>query len=291
MGDQAQGLRELAVSRPGHGVKEIKRKVRIIAVSSGKGGVGKSNLVVNLGVVFAGMGRQTVVLDGDLGLANINVLMGVIPKKTISNVLRGEKTLKEIIIETPSGLQIIAGASGLSDLADIGTKEKELIISQFDAFNPYDIMIIDTGAGISRNVIDFILCADEVLVVTTPDPTAITDAYGLIKTIAMRNSDIEVKLVVNMVTSAVEGKMTANRIMTIADQFLDIKITNFGFIKADSHVDRSVKEQIPFVEKYRTCPAAQCIRDVAHKILNLQGDVRRESLSDIFKKVLFKAAP
>ena len=279
--DQAENLRAMTG-------KGQKKRPRVISVSSGKGGVGKSNITVNLGIALAGLNAKTLLLDGDLGLANVNVLMGLIPKHTISAVFDGRKKLNEIILESQSGLQIVAGASGFSKLADIGPKEKELLLDQFAAFNEYDYILIDTGAGISKNVIDFIIASDEVLVVTTPEPTAITDAYGLIKTIAARDKPIETKLLINRVSSAAEAKSTADRLVAIAEQFLSVTVHYFGWVKDDHHIDKAVREQIPFIEKFPTSPAAYCIKTLAMNIMNLKEVESRESFGDILRKIFLK---
>lgn len=168
--------------------------------------MGKSTISVNLAISMARAGQKVLVFDGDLGLANVNVILGIIPKYNLYHVVKGHKSLKDIVIQTPEGVDIIAGASGYSQLANLNDTQRNSLIKGFSELDNYDIMIIDTGAGISSNVIGLTLPADDVIVITTPEPTAITDSYGLIKAIVSQSRDKNLKMVVNRVRSAIEGK-------------------------------------------------------------------------------------
>ncbi len=222
MADQAQKLRELVGSATAGGGQpsrkdkgsggvagqEARKATRIIAVSSGKGGVGKTNIAINLALAYAQAGKKVIVMDADLGLANVNVVLGVIPRYNLYHLIRKQKTLAEILVDTSYGIKIIAGASGFSKIANLTEEERRDFIAELAALSNADVLIIDCAAGVSNNVISFIAAADDALIVTTPEPTAITDAYGIIKIIAteIENLDLGLKLVVNRVKSVVEGQ-------------------------------------------------------------------------------------
>ena len=171
MEDQAQELKEMMSNH----------KTRIIAITSGKGGVGKSNLAVNMAIAYAQQGKKVILIDGDLGMANVNVLMNIVPQYNLMQVINRQNTMQEIITETEFGIKFIAGANGFSKIANLSVEELDYFAKQFSQLGNADIIIIDTGAGIANNVLQFVAAADEVYVVTTPEPTAITDAYNLTK--------------------------------------------------------------------------------------------------------------
>ena len=243
-------------------------KTRIIAVTSGKGGVGKSNISVNLAIAFAQTGKKVVLIDGDLGMANVNVLLGITPKANLLDVLNKKKKMSDIILNTELGIQIIAGANGFSTIANLTDEQRDFFAEEFTTLSSFDVIIIDTGAGVSENVLRFIESADEAYVVTTPEPTAITDAYGLIKIIATEfsNSQIVMKLIVNKVHSADEGKRIAERIITIVAQFLNAPVEYLGFIYDDSVVTSSVLRQKPFMVSQPNSKAAMCIKHIVGRI-------------------------
>ncbi|MBO4508432.1 MAG: MinD/ParA family protein [Spirochaetaceae bacterium] len=243
-------------------------KTRVIAVTSGKGGVGKSNISVNLAIAFAQTGKKVVLIDGDLGMANVNVLLGITPKANLLDVLNKKKKMSDIILNTELGIQIIAGANGFSTIANLTDEQRDFFAEEFTTLSSFDVIIIDTGAGVSENVLRFIESADEAYVVTTPEPTAITDAYGLIKIIATEFSDskIVMKLIVNKVHSADEGKRIAERIITIVAQFLNAPVEYLGFIYDDSVVTSSVLRQKPFMVSQPSSKAAMCIKHIVGRI-------------------------
>jgi len=297
--DQASSLRELARQKVEKEKKGDTKHTtplpdtqkggtisRVITITSGKGGVGKTTISVNLAIALAKTGRKVLLFDADLGLANINVLLGVIPKYNLYHVVKGTKKLKDIILTTTDGLDIIAGASGYSILANLNVGERERIIKEFETLGSYDIMLIDTGAGVSSNVIGFTLPADEIIVLTTPEPTAITDAYGIIKSIVLSAPDKAIKLLVNRVTSSLEAKKVLERVANISNQFLNVRVESAGFIFEDEHVAKSVRRQKPFYNEYPRSKAAGCMQLVAGKLVsngNLNVDAR--SIGGFFKKL------
>jgi flagellar biosynthesis protein FlhG len=277
MADQAEKLRELmgtgsARERRAAGGKAARRTAtRIIAVSSGKGGVGKTNIAINLALAYAQLGKRVVVMDADLGLANVNVVLGVIPRYNLYHLIRKQKTLGEIVVDTAYGIQIIAGASGFSKIANLSEEERKSFIGELSALANADVIVIDCAAGVSSNVISFIAAADDAIIVTTPEPTAITDAYGIIKIIAteVENLDIGLKLVVNRVRSVVEGKRVAERVITIAGQFLNLKVDYLGFVYEDPVVHAAVVRQKPFLVMDPRSKASACIRHLVGRLENV----------------------
>lgn len=282
--DQASTLRQMV------GKSDPGTTTQIITLTSGKGGVGKSTISVNLGLALASAGKKVLLFDADLGLANVNVLLGVVPKFNLYHVIKGHKELEDIIIRTPEGLDIIAGASGYSMLANLSDKERSSLVSAFEKLSGYDIMLIDTGAGVSSNVVGFTLPADKVIVVTTPEPTAITDAYGIIKSIVLVAPDKHLKLLVNRATSSLEGKKVAERVINISSQFLNVRVENLGFIYDDDNVPKSIRRQKPFYQLFPGCKAASCLDIVASRILEQELPKRHESGVGAFFRKIFSPA-
>ncbi|MDR1030035.1 MAG: MinD/ParA family protein [Treponema sp.] len=274
MEDQAEKLREIMRKKSDFQEKpklvqpkEVK-KTRIITITSGKGGVGKTSISVNLALAYARMGKKVVVMDADLGLANVNVMLNTIPKFNLYHVMRKQKTMKEILWETDYGISIVAGASGLSKIANLTEDERQYFISELDSLSDADIIIIDTSAGVSSNVLDFIAAADDAVIIATPEPTAITDAYGITKIIATEYESLTMglKLVVNRVKSVVEAKRVADRMTHIAGQFLNIRIDYLGFIYDDTMVSHAVVRQKPFMVLDAKCKASLCIQHIAERM-------------------------
>lgn len=247
-----------------NGASFPKVSTRVIAVSSGKGGVGKSNLVANLGIALAQRGRKTLILDADLGLANIDVIFGVNPQFNLKHLVDGEKSLNEIVIEGPSALKIVPGGSGMPELADLSKeKQQQLMESFIELEKGADITLIDTGAGISNDIISFILAAREAIIITTPEPTAITDAYGMIKVLTQRDLDVDIKIVINMASSEKEGREIADRIVMATKQFLNKRIEVLGYIVSDVAVNMSVRKQNPFILEFPSSRASKCVKQIA----------------------------
>ncbi|MEW5814184.1 MAG: MinD/ParA family protein [Spirochaetota bacterium] len=264
MADQAEKLREIMRNRE----STAQKSTRIIAISSGKGGVGKTNISINLALAYAQLGKKVIVMDADLGLANVNVVLGVIPKYNLYHLIRKQKTMREIILDTSYGIQIVAGASGFSKIANLSEEERQTFIRELSELSIADILIIDTGAGVSNNVLSFIAAADDALIVTTPEPTAITDAYGIIKIIATEidNLNLGLKLIVNRVKSVTEGKRVAQRVINIASQFLNLKVDYLGCVYDDTSVQNSVIKQRPFLLSDPKGKASICVKHIAGRL-------------------------
>lgn len=279
MQDQAEKLRVLARTMKEQVEAEIKgtsKKTRVIAVTSGKGGVGKTNFTINLALAIKSYGLRVIVLDADLGLANVDVVLGVTPEFTLYNVLKGEKSISEIITSGPENLQIIAGGSGIQELANLRKWQVDNFINKLDELEGMaDILIIDTGAGLSRNVMSFVLAADEVILVTTPEPTAITDAYGLVKSMATKKKEGVIHLVVNKVENGEEFDIVANNLTVVAEKFLKMNLEKLGFIVDDANVSKAVKSQEPFILKYPKAPATSCIYQLAARLTDQEQMLKR----------------
>jgi flagellar biosynthesis protein FlhG len=273
MEDQAEKLREImrqkkvSTEQTPDKVKEGKR-TRIITITSGKGGVGKTNVSVNMALAYARLGKKVVVMDADLGLANVNVMLNIIPKWNLYHVIRKQKTMKEIMVDTEYGISIVAGASGFSKIANLTEDERQNFIEELNTLSNADIIIIDTSAGVSSNVMDFIAAADDAVIITTPEPTAITDAYGIIKIIATEVDSLNMglKLVVNRVHSVAEAKKVADRMTNIAGQFLNLKVDYLGFIYDDITVSHAVLRQRPFMVIDPKCRASLCVQHIVGRM-------------------------
>jgi len=273
MEDQAEQLRAIVrakqkTSNAGASGNGERKKTRIITVASGKGGVGKTNVSVNMALAYARIGKKVIVMDADLGLANVNVMLNMIPKYNLYHVIRKQKTMREILLDTEYGIQIVAGASGFSKIANLDEGERQNFIDELDTLSNADIIIIDTSAGVSNNVLAFVAAADDAIIVTTPEPTAITDAYGIIKIIATEidNLNMGLKLVVNRVKTVAEAKKVADRMINIAGQFLNLKVDYLGFIYDDPAVPQAVLRQRPFMVMDAKSRASQCIQHIVGRM-------------------------
>lgn len=279
MADQAEQLREIVRNKgvpqatPGQdaaaqAAKPSAKRTRIIAVASGKGGVGKTNISINLALAYGQLGKRVIVMDADLGLANVNVILGIIPKYNLYHLIRRQKKMRDIILDTSYGIQIVAGASGFSKIANLSDEERETFVQELSELQSAEVIIIDTSAGVSNNVLSFIRAADECLIVTTPEPTAITDAYGIIKIIATEvdNMNLGLKLIVNRVHSVTEGKRVAERVINIAGQFLNLKVDYLGYVYDDPAVSNAVLRQRPFLVTDPNGKASICLKHIVGRL-------------------------
>ena len=267
MRDQAERLREL-VNSQNHKVNLP--KARIIAVTSGKGGVGKTNLSVNLSIYLSKLGQKVTLIDTDLGLANIDLILGITPKYHLGHFFAGERDLSDVVLEGPAGIKVIAGGSGFQELADLSSWQVNNCISNFSALEEdNDFIIFDTGAGISSKVIKFLMAAEEIIVVTIPEPTSIADAYGVIKVISKENPTAKVYVAVNMVKSKEEGEQVFERLMMVAEKFLQFPLEPLGMIFYDQNVPKAVKQQQPFSLTHPESKASLSVLRIAQRMLSL----------------------
>ena len=243
---------------------------RVIAITSGKGGVGKTSIVGNLGYAFAKIGKKVLILDADLGLGNLDVLLGLTPKFNLSHVILGEKSIEEILIEGPGKMKILPASSGIQELTSLTKDQKVQILKQLDTLiNSVDVLFIDTAAGISSNVMDFNATAQEVVVVVSPEPTSITDAYALMKVLSLKYSGKTCKLMVNMVRRPEEGREVFRQLQLVTDRFLDISIEYLGYVMFDEKVTRGVKNQRIVSEIYPNSEASRCFKDISRRVSNM----------------------
>lgn len=252
-----------------------RKNIITIAISSGKGGVGKSNIVANLAIALRKIGSEVMILDADLGLSNIDVLFQLAPKYNIQHVLNGEKTLIDIITEGPHGIKILPASSGIQELTALDEFQRLKILEEFDSFDKnLDILLIDTAAGISENVAFFCAAAQEIIVVTAPEPTALTDAYALIKVLSTRYQERSFNVLFNSVSSSGEAEEMFRRLYMVAERFLSISLNYLGYIPYDESVKKAVKMQKAFVDIYPTSPASKKIYELAPKLLKMEGKIK-----------------
>ncbi len=255
--DQAAGLRRMMKHEP----------VRVIAVTGGKGGVGKTNIAINLGVGLAEAGRGVMLLDADLGLANIDVALGLHPDYNLSHVLRGERSLEEIIVTGPKGIQVVPGASGVKRMAHLDASEHVGLIRAFsDLGNQLDTLIIDTAAGISDDVVSFSRAAQDILVVVCDEPASMTDAYALIKLLHKEYGIGRFRVLANMVKTVQEGRDLYNKLCRVTDRYLDVMLTYIGAVPFDESLRKAVKGQKPVIQAFPRSKSAQAFRAIARKI-------------------------
>lgn len=259
MMDQAAQLRSL--------MQQQRPRASVVAVTSGKGGVGKSNVAVNLAVHLASAGKNVVLLDADLGLANADVLCNVEVTWNLAHVIARKKELREVMVKAPGGFMLIGGASGLARMADLSELDRQRLVSALGELeHEADVILIDTGAGISPNVLSFTRCADHVLVVTTPEPTAITDAYAVVKVISRDGLDRRISLLVNQVRSPAEARIVHDRISRVARQFLNVSVLDAGHVPLDEDVPACVRKRVPILLACPRSPAAVSIARLAARL-------------------------
>ncbi len=243
------------------------KPVRVIAITSGKGGVGKTNISVNLAASFAKLGDNVLLMDADLGLANVDILFDLHPKYDLRHVIAGERTLDEVIVDAPLGLKVIPASSGVSSMADLSPAENAGLIRAFSELTfPVDTMIIDTAAGISDSVITFCKASQEVIVVVCDEPTSITDAYALIKVMSRDHGVKRFHILANMVNSKAHGEELFHKIARVTDHFLDIIAVHIGSIPMDDYLRKAVRHQMPVVEAFPRSPSAQAITQLTKTI-------------------------
>jgi len=287
MKDQAAKLREI-ITKSSHTNSDdtvVKRtnQTRVIAVTSGKGGVGKTNTTMNLAISLSNLGYSVVVFDADIGLANIDVLVGIVPKYTISEVLNGDKDIVEIITEGPNGIKIIAGGSGLNELFEMDNKKREKLVNELLKLEKHaDFILIDTGAGISDTVISFVNAANEVILVVTPEPTSLTDSYAMIKALTIKGRHEKLQIIINRVESDKEANDIFYKLYTAAKKFLNTKIEKLGYVLDSKLVVDSIKNQNPFILMYPNSQISKNINNIATRIIGEGSPNEEKSGISIF---------
>ncbi len=273
--------------RPGPPAQDAGRRLRVFSITSGKGGVGKTSLVINLAVSFAKAGRKVLIIDADLGLANVDILLGLAPRDNIHTLLSGEKTIDEVLAEGPNGIRILPASSGIYELTHLSSEQRIALLSHLDGLEDrFDTVLIDTGAGISSNVMYFNAAAQEILVVVTPENTSLADAYALIKVLTQNFGEKHFHVVLNMVQNEFEAMNTFKKLERAAARFLSISLSYAGFVVRDEAVRRSANEQKALVAAHPSAAAARSIRFVAEGLLSSAPRVAIKGTPQFFWKRL-----
>lgn len=287
--DQAEELRRMIE-------KQTKKDnvARVITVTSGKGGVGKTSISVNLAVQLSQLGKRVVILDADFGLANVEIMLGIRPQYNLADLMYRGKNLREIITQGPENIGFISGGSGIEELANLTRFQlDDLRKMLYELDDLADVIIVDTGAGISDSVLEFVAASSEVILVTTPEPTSITDAYALLKTLTKRSlfsiDDTVIKMVPNRVDSVIEGRELYNKLSTVIQNFLHLNIEFLGAIPIDMNVSRAVIKQKPVSLAYPNSDAAKAINDIALTLCNEEMPVvarQKRGISQLFTNLV-----
>ncbi len=294
-GDQADTLRQLARNAkqnrmdhvPSFGLVD-QQGIRVISVTSGKGGVGKSNVVSNLAIALSAQGKKVLLIDADLGLGNLDVLLGLSPVYNLNHVLNGEKSILDILIDGPAGIKIIPAGSGVQELTSLRQHEKLKLLDELDTLEEqFDVLIVDTEAGISENVTYFTVAAQEIFVVVTPEPTSITDAYALIKLLATRYAEHHFKVLVNMAKDSEDALEVFRKLANVAGRFLDISLDYLGCVVKDEKVVEAVKRQKAVTELFPDSDAAHCYTTIAKRVIENKRQTRiKGNIQFFFRRML-----
>ncbi|PCJ56969.1 MAG: hypothetical protein COA73_11335 [Candidatus Hydrogenedentota bacterium] len=259
--EQAQNLRNF--------VKKKKGLARVVAVTSGKGGVGKTSTSVSLAIALANKGQRVVLLDADLGLANVEVLLGLNSLFNLQHVINGERTMSEILVKGPGGIAVVPGTSGLAKLADLREEGRKNIMAGLEELQSRaDFIIIDTMAGIGRSAVSFVVASDEVLLVCTPEPSSIVDAYAMMKTIYQKRDDAVVRLIANMVVNKKQASAVYNKLSGVSQQYLGRKLSYLGMIPRDPHVSQAIMQSQPYALRYPNTPATKYVEEIAGRLIS-----------------------
>lgn len=286
--DQAQQLRNIIKSQ-----NQGRGTARVITVTSGKGGVGKSNISVNLAIALSKIGKKVIILDADFGFANVEVMFGIIPKYNLGDLMFRGKGLQEIITYGPENIGFISGGSGISELSNISRSQIEYLTHKlYELDEIADVIIIDTGAGITDSVIEFVMASSEVLLVVTPEPTSITDAYALLKILNNKmNSNVEqatIKMVANRISTKDEAKELYTKLNMVVERFLTIKMDFLGGIPQDSNVSKAVMQQKPYTISYPNSPSSKAVFELANILCdnNPEENKTGKGIAHLFSNLL-----
>lgn len=296
MNDQAKALRDIInkvnndnISTP---IGTMQTTAKVLTITSGKGGVGKTNVTVNLAIALSDMGYRVVVIDADLGLANIDVMLGMMPKYNLLDVIKNEKSIVEILSKGPKNVKFISGGSGAEELVRLNATELEVFIKNIGMLDKIaDIILIDTGAGITDSVLRFVMAANDVVLVTTPEPTAISDAYALIKAIGTRDNNKKINMIINKSESAIEAQTVMQKLNSVASKYLKIKLNFLGYLSSDPMVSKAVKQQNPFLIAFPDSTISKNMIELSKKVVKNFEEKKQETsgIKEFFNKFLFFA--
>lgn len=285
--DQADKLRQQVEK-----LKESAPSARVIAVTSGKGGVGKTSISVNLALQFKAQGKKVVILDADFGLANVEVMLGIRPQYNLADVIFNNKPIEDVITQGPMGIGFISGGSGVQDLVNLDKNRLQKLIAQMVKLDSlYDVVIIDTGAGIADSVVEFVLSSPEVLLIITPEPTSITDAYSLLKAVnrkkEFKREAKAIKVITNRVENEEEGKEIYSKISIVASKFLNINIEYIGFIPYDKKLSNAVLEQKPVIIGEPNSVPALRLKSICNNLLQIEDkEVKKIGIAKVLLELI-----
>ncbi len=269
----AKAPRSASARRQAEAPPESRPHRRVLAVTSGKGGVGKTNIVTNLAIALARQGARVLVLDGDLGLANVDLLLGIAPQYDLQDAILGDRRIEDIVLEGPDGIRVVPASSGVEELANLDEYRTECLLRSLASVEEdVDLILIDAPSGIGAHAVSLSQAADEIVVVTTPEPTSFSDAYAMIKVLSQRPLKCTPALLVNQANSENEALEVSRRVQSVAKRFLNLEIGYWGFVLADESVPKSVLRQEPFLSTYPYSPASSCIIRLARRVLGQNPD-------------------
>jgi flagellar biosynthesis protein FlhG len=278
--DQAQKLRQMVQNNIAQTYAP-----RIITVTSGKGGVGKSNIVVNLSIALQKMGKRVLIFDADIGMGNDDVLMGVLPKYNVFDIIFNNKEIHEVVMTGPYGVKLLPGGTGMNRIEELTNKQRENFLSKLSNIKDLDYIIMDTGAGINRSVLGFVACCEDLIVITTPEPTSLTDAYSLLKAVNHFKIKTKAKVIVNKVMDKKEGEIAFKKFSNAVLTFLKMDLEYLGYVYEDKKLVQAVRMQQPFLITFPTCEASQNIEKIAE---NIAGNIDQSTgmgIQGLFKKI------
>lgn len=278
--DQAQRLRQLAENQG-----EYKKKAKIVTITSGKGGVGKSNIVVNIAIQLRKMGKSVLVFDADIGMGNDDVLIGIYPKYNMFSVISNDMDIMDVICDGPEGIKLLSGGSGLNKIEDLKEEERKVFLDKLESLDEFDYILMDTGAGINRSVLAFIACCDELVLVTTPEPTSLTDGYSLLKAVNHFKIKENASIIINKTLENDEGVETFSKFKGVVQRFLNLEINYLGQIFEDKKLVQAVRSQVPFSIKYPNCSASKCIIEITNNLVGIKGENNHSGATGLFKKI------
>ena len=279
--DQAQRLRQMAVKND----SKVERQPRIITVTSGKGGVGKSNIVVNLSIALQKMGKKVMIFDADIGMGNDDIIMGCSSKYSVFDVISKGKEIEEVVLTGPFGVKLLPGGSALTKVEDLTESERNIFLNKLTALTGLDYIIMDTGAGVNKSVLGFISCCEDLVIVTTPEPTSLTDAYSLLKAVKYFNIKNCAKVIINRSLDNNEANLTFNKFNNAVTRFLGMKLEYLGNIGEDKKLSYAVRQQQPIIVSYPNSGAAQDINKIASKIEGAKDKASGSGIEGLFKKI------
>lgn len=285
--DQAAKLRKLVREKKEEVVKvETKKTAKILSVTSGKGGVGKTSLSVNIAASLGKEDLRVLLIDADLGLSNVEIMLGVTPSYTLKDVIKNGRAIEEVIINGPYNIDFISGGNGFLELAELSEIEREEILIKIHKLEElYDIIIIDTGAGISKNVTAFLTISDEIIVVTNSEPTALTDAYSIIKVITEEKLKQKIGLIINRVKNKNEYQQASDILINTAKKFLGEEIKSLGFVYEDPNVRKTIYKKTPFVIYYPNSVASDCVKEIISNLALKETGEKKPSMMDKFMRL------